>query len=168
MPTSTTAEREERRGRVALMMALHKPIMEMAEVEGVHRNTITNDIRAIEESVKELTPAQAVARMRGVSKKVLNVFSDAFEDKSAKVRFAAAGNYWNVYKDVVALEQAYGMFPKKPAQVDVRVNVGEDVAALLKAIAIRMGMDEADELKRTLEVIASEEPRLLSALGLHP
>lgn len=176
MPTTTHVQRERRRGRVGLLLALNMTPNQIAEKLHVAPNTILNDRRIIQGRAHELSSEDAVSRLRGVAGRLLGHLQEHIEvathiekePKRVKAERTAIRAFWSIYRDYVAMEQAFGMMPEEPEKVDIHLDVGENVLALLTAVSVRMGMDEADELKRTLEVIRAEEPGLLNALGLHP
>ncbi len=165
MPTTTTEERERRRGLVAFLHALGYGPYQVARAVGVAPPTIYRDLAAIEsEWGSHLTAPQAVAQVRGVSHRLSGSLTGYLNHPDPKVRVMAVGALWTVFEKKLRLEQALGAVPKVADQVEVEVGMGREMLdTIFQALVNRVSADAQLEIEMALRSLDKEQPNLLDA-----
>ena len=165
----------------------------IAENVGVHRATVHRDLVALEANGRTLDPAQSGAQVRGVVERLLAPFlaeggyleamqfvrdekgrpikdedGALLQEPHVGMRLAATKTFWSVYTESVTLQQAFGLIPRKPEEMDVHVQFSEDLDTLLDAIVGRLGKEATLEFIGALGSIGVEQRKLAERLGLSP
>lgn len=178
---------------VAVLDAIGESPSAIAENLGVHRATVHRDLLALEVNGRTLEPAQSGAQVRGVVRRLLAPFladggyleamrfildekgrpikdenGDFLQEPYVGMRLAATKTFWSVYTESVTLQQAFGLIPRKPEEVDVQVTIGEDMDTFLDAIVGRLGKEATLEFIGALGSIGVEQRKLAERLGLSP
>ncbi len=165
MPTTTTEQRERRRGMVAYLDALGFGPAQIARAVDVARPTVYKDLAAIEsEWGDKLTAPQAAAQVRGVAHRLSSNLLDLVQAEDPTIRLQAVRTLWAIFRDRVAMEQLFGMMPKAPDQVEVGTD-REMLDTIFQALMNRVSADAQLEIERALRSLDAEQPRLDKRLG---
>ncbi len=175
---------------VAVLDAVGQSPSAIAENLGVHRATVHRDLLALEANGRTLEPAQSGAQVRGVVERLLAPFlaeggyleamrfvrdekgrpikdkkGELLQEPNVGIRLSATKTFWKVYTESVTLQQAFGLIPRKPEEVSVEVQVGEDLTKLFQAMTGRMSPEGVAEMMESLRSVEREQVKLIKRLG---
>lgn len=157
-----------RRLQVALLDGRGYGPAQIAKVVKCSRPTVYSDLAYLEaESGMPITAERVTAQLRSVVEYVLRPLDTLMAGGKGiepGAQLAAIRTFWNIYRDRVVMEQALGSMPKEAERLEVAIDAGELARALLKALAVYMDPDSADNMARALGAIDDEQPGFLESL----
>lgn len=152
---------------VAMFRAVGHGTAQIADELGVSEWSVRNDKEWLDGHNGPTSPEAAASGARGMAKYLITSVSDLLviqtPPQDPATRMAAARLVWNIYKERVALEQAFGMMPDQPKVLEVEF--GQAFQDYLKALTAYLTPNAGEELLRAMEAIDDEQPDLAAKVG---